>query len=65
MKLPTRILHFQTAMLSRFRPPNDGTGALQMVALSVICLVILLMAFIFVLRLIGKIAFSPSSLIED
>jgi len=50
------------AMLSRFRPPNDDTGAFQMIALSVICLILLLMGFIFILRTIGKFAFSPSSI---
>lgn len=47
------------ALLSRFRPPNDDNGAFQMIALSVICLILILMGFVFVLRTIGKFAFSP------
>ena len=50
---------FQAALLSRFRPPNDDNGAFQMIAFSVICLIVILMGFVFVLRTIGKFAFSP------
>ena len=39
-------------MLSRFRPPNDDNGAFQMIALSVVCLILILMAFVFVLRML-------------
>lgn len=48
-----------TALLSRFRPPNEETGAFQMIALSVVCLILILIAFVFVLRTIGKFAFAP------
>ncbi len=47
-------------MLSRFRPPNEDNGAFQMIALSVVCLILMLMAIVFVLRAIGKFAFSSS-----
>lgn len=49
----------QAALLSRFRPPNEDTGAFQVIALSVTCLILLLMGLVFVLRTIGKFAFSP------
>jgi hypothetical protein len=51
-------------MLSRFRPPNEETGAFQMIALSVICLILLLMGIVFVLRTIGKFAFAPTELVN-
>ncbi|XP_040566976.1 uncharacterized protein [Lepeophtheirus salmonis] len=46
-----------TALLARYRPPDDDSGVFQMIALSVVCLIALLVGIIFVLRTIGKIAF--------
>nr|ACO11568.1 Bcl-2-related ovarian killer protein homolog A [Caligus rogercresseyi] len=46
-----------TALLARYRPPDDDSGVFQMIALSVVCLIALLVGMIFVLRTIGKIAF--------
>ena len=48
---------FQTALLSRYRPPDEDHGVFQMMALSVICLIFLLVCIVFVIRTIGKIAF--------
>jgi len=46
-----------TALLSRYRPPDEDHGVFQMMALSVICLIFLLVGIVFVIRTIGKIAF--------
>ena len=48
---------FQTTLLSRYRPPDEDHGVFQMMALSVICLIFLLVGIVFVIRTIGKIAF--------
>lgn len=50
-------IFFQTALLSRYRPPDEDHGVFQMMALSVICLIFLLVGIVFVIRTIGKIAF--------
>jgi hypothetical protein len=48
---------FQTSLLSRYRPPDEDHGVFQMMALSVVCLIFLLVGIVFVLRTVGKIAF--------
>ncbi len=50
----------QTALLSRYRQPDEENGVFQMMALSVVCLIFLLVGAVFVLRTIGKIAFGMS-----
>ena len=60
-KLPHHNPHFlslfQTALLSRYRAPDDDHGVFQMILLSVVCLIFLLVGIVFVIRTIGKIAF--------
>jgi hypothetical protein len=46
-----------TSLLSRYRPPDEDHGVFQMMALSVVCLIFLLVGIVFVLRTVGKIAF--------
>ena len=47
---------FQSALLTRYRPPDDDHGVFQMMALSVVCLIFLLVGIVFVLRILGRIA---------
>ncbi|XP_059082149.1 bcl-2-related ovarian killer protein homolog A-like isoform X2 [Tigriopus californicus] len=44
------------ALLSRYRPPDEDHGVFQMIALSVVCLIFLLVGIVFVIRTVGKIA---------
>ena len=46
----------QTGLLSHHRPPDDEAGVFQMLALSVLCLIVLLAGLIFLLRIIGSLA---------
>lgn len=45
-----------TGLLSHHRPPDDEAGVFQMLALSVLCLIVLLAGLIFLLRIIGSFA---------
>jgi hypothetical protein len=52
------VVCFQNALLSRYRPPDEDHGVFQMIALSVVCLILLLVVLVFVIRTLGRIALS-------